>query len=149
MRSVTYYTVPQTLYNCLWIYLFFPFLWKTHRHWQRATSQGLDIFLLCHGHSFSAVPGTREQNKKKYITAQKKHKTLSAGLTGEQRPSTSVIHSGSAVRPKLPEPWCSIWEQPVGPAPPPLLPISKLSPSVGRDAKEKTKNERGNVTQKF
>lgn len=64
--------------------------------------------------TFSIVPRTfthgsaRDRRaKKKYIKAQKP-KTLSAVLTGERRPSTNVIHSGSAVRPKLQEPWCSI-----------------------------------------
>lgn len=97
--------------------------------------------------TFSIVPRTFTQlrardrwAKTKCISLQNR-KTLCAVLTGEQRPSTSVIHSGSAVRPELPEPWCSIWEQPAGLQPPPPLPISKLCPSLGRMKKRGKKGE--------
>lgn len=137
--------VPEALHKCLWTHHFNyslfvedtpPLTKRHHRIW-----------------TFSIVPRTFTQRSvpdsragEKYITALKNvtKKTLCTVLTGEQRPSTSVIHSGSAVRPELPEPWCSIWEQPAGPPASSPPPISKLSPSVGRmEKRKKKKDERG------
>lgn len=71
----------------------------------------------------SPVPLTRltarvRKANEKYII-RRMRETLLAVLTGEQRPSTSVPHSGSAVRPEPSEPWRSIREQSDASSPPP------------------------------
>lgn len=108
--------------------------------------------LLCHGLSPSAEPGTTQRRGGKvHYSSKKRKKTLPAVLTGEQRPSTSVTHSGSAVRPQLQEPRCSIWEQPRWSSASSPLPISKLTQSSSREdgGKGKVRKRRRCVARKF
>lgn len=139
-------TAPHHVIHIILFFTFFFFFAKDNPPLTKSdnTISGHFSFLLCHGLSPSAEPGTTQRRGGKvYYSSKKRKKLCPLFLPG------SSVHPPASLTPGPPcarssrSPGAPSESSPAGPLPPPPLPISKLTQSSGGEDGGKGRWENG------